>query len=86
MSFHTAVILASHNKAIIEINTYLADWLRVAREEFFHRTSVHETGLHDHREILEKIRLRDAEGAGEKMKEHLARARKVIEEEIKDAP
>ncbi|HEY9054024.1 MAG TPA: FadR/GntR family transcriptional regulator [Rectinemataceae bacterium] len=82
MSFHTAVIAASHNKAIWEINSYISDWLRVAREAVYRQTSLHEEGLQKHKEILERIRQRDGEGAAQKMKEHLIRSRKYIEEAI----
>ncbi|MEI6874032.1 MAG: FadR/GntR family transcriptional regulator [Spirochaetota bacterium] len=86
MSFHTAVMAASHNQAIWEVNLYLSDWLRIARQEVYKKTNLHEEGLHNHRDILEKIRLRDSEGAAQKMKEHLARSRRILEDAIGTTP
>jgi GntR family transcriptional repressor for pyruvate dehydrogenase complex len=85
MSFHTAVIAASHNKTIWEVNLYLSDWLRIARREIYRQTNLHEEGLHNHKDILEKIRLHDSDGAAAKMKEHLLRSKRFIEEAIKSA-
>jgi GntR family transcriptional regulator, transcriptional repressor for pyruvate dehydrogenase complex len=82
MSFHTAVIAASHNRAIWEINAYLSDWLRAGRETIYRRTTLHEEGLRNHKDILEKIRLRDSDGAAASMKEHLLRSRRLIEESV----
>lgn len=82
MSFHTAVIAASHNKAMWEINLYISDWLQLARKAIYRQTMVHEEGLQQHREILERIRLHDSEGAAQKMKEHLVRSKRVMEDAI----
>lgn len=82
MSFHTAVLAASHNKAIWEINQYLSDWLRLAREEIYKQMPVHQEGLNNHKEILERIRQRDGEGAASKMKEHLVRSKTIIRQGI----
>ncbi|MFA6366400.1 MAG: FadR/GntR family transcriptional regulator [Candidatus Hydrogenedentales bacterium] len=82
MSFHTAVIAASHNKAMWEINLYISDWLHIAREAIYKQTTLHEEGLRDHQEILDRIRHHDSEGAAQKMKNHLIRSKKVIEEAV----
>lgn len=82
MSFHTAVIAASHNKAMWEINLYISDWLHLARERIYRQSLVHEEGLLHHKQILECIRLHDSDGAAQKMKEHLVRSKKMMEEAI----
>lgn len=82
MSFHTAVMAASHNRALWEINLYLSDWLRIARQEIYKKTPLHEEGLRDHKDILERIKAHDSEGAAEKMKNHLKRTMKFLEDSI----
>jgi len=84
MSFHTAVIAASHNKTIAEINLFLADWLRLARQHFMAKSTLHQVGLHNHQDILDRIKARDAPGAAAKMKEHLDRTRVVMEAGMKE--
>lgn len=78
MGFHTAVVKAAHNKALWEINIYLSDWLRILRLEVYRQSVLHEEGLHNHKDILERIRTRDSSGAAQKMKEHLVRSKSVI--------
>jgi GntR family transcriptional regulator, transcriptional repressor for pyruvate dehydrogenase complex len=85
MSFHSAVLVASHNLAIVQINRFLADWLRYLRRQYLKGARTSEAGLHDHRAIAETIRLRDSAGASRAMQEHLARAKKVITDAVGEA-
>lgn len=82
MNFHTVLVNASHNQALVAINLYLADWLRIAREAVFRQTSLHDEGLHSHKEILDFVRGGDSEAAVVKMKEHLDRSKRFIEKAI----
>jgi len=73
--FHSAVIVASHNAAIGEINQFLADWIGCLRQQFIKSTPSSDRGLKDHRAILERIEARDSRGAALLMQEHLARSK-----------
>jgi len=86
MSFHTALIAAAHNLAISEVNLYLSDWLRVARQQVFRTTPIHDSGLHDHRAILERVKARDSEGAAARMKEHLDKTWEVLAQGLGPEP
>lgn len=78
MGFHTALIAASHNKAIVEINLFLSEWLRYARLQFMRSSRLHDEGLHRHREIFEMVKLKDSAGAAAKMREHLETTKQVL--------
>ena len=75
------MIIASHNKTIAEINLFLSDWLKIAQIQAYSRLARHEEGLANHRDILDKIRSRDSEGAAAMMKSHLLRTKRVIEKD-----
>lgn len=83
MDFHAAVIAASHNMVLGELSLYLADWLRLARDQFLELSKVHERGMSDHRAIYEAIRESDGERAAQAMQTHLTRTRTVIEDALK---
>ena len=73
--FHSAVVMASHNLAILEINQFLADWLGHLRQQFIKSTPTSDRGLRDHRAIFERIEAGDGAGAALQMQEHLARSK-----------
>lgn len=82
--FHSAVIAASHNAAIGEINQFLADWIGCLRQQFIKTTPSSDRGLKDHRAILEKIEARDSRGAALLMQEHLAKSKSRMVESMGD--
>lgn len=82
LDFHAAIITASHNKVLVEMNLYLADWLRIARERFQEFKSPDGHGIKEHEEIFLAIKAMDAEGAALRMKTHLARTIDVVRRDI----
>lgn len=78
LDFHSSVIKASHNGALIEINQFLAEWLRYLRAKFMYTSIASEQGRIDHREIFELIKAGDSVNAAARMLGHLMRARDMI--------
>jgi DNA-binding FadR family transcriptional regulator len=73
LDFHAAVIAASHNSVLIEMNLYLADQLRMAREHFRELKSPHGHGIAGHEGIYRAIEAMDADAAAECTRAHLTR-------------
>ena len=86
MDFHSAVISASHNMAIVEINQFLADWLSCLRQQFINSTPSSNWGLQDHRAVFERIKAGDSQGAALAMQEHLARSKSKMVESMGENP
>jgi len=84
MDFHSAVITASHNMAIVEINQFLSDWLRYLRKQFLKDSNAGDKGTHDHGEVFECIKAGDDIGAARKMREHLERAKAELVKTMKE--
>jgi GntR family transcriptional repressor for pyruvate dehydrogenase complex len=84
LDFHAAVIAASHNTAISEINQFLADWLSCIRQQFIQSTPLSDRGLKDHQAIYERIKDKDAIGASLLMQEHLSRSKLRMIESMVD--
>ncbi len=80
LGFHSAIIVASRNPALVEINKFLADWLRFLRAKYMYSPVGGEHGNAEHREIFELIKAGDSLGAMSRMQEHLMRARNMIED------
>jgi len=78
LDFHSAIIAASHNSALIEINQFLTEWLRYMRMKYIYPSVGNEKGRTEHRELFELIKAKDSLGAAEKMRAHLTRARDII--------
>lgn len=78
IDFHSAIIVASHNSALIEINKFLADWLRFLRAKYMYASVGSEQGKIEHREIFNYIKSGDSEAAMACMQAHLLRARNMI--------
>lgn len=81
MEFHSAVIAASHNSALVRINGFLSDWLRFLRTKYMLKTSVGRIGQAEHMKLYELIKARDSAGAAAMMREHLIKAREVVARE-----
>ncbi len=84
MDFHSAVIAASHNMALVDINRYLIDWLRYLRNHFMKGNRTSEQAVSDHRELFDLIKAKDSAAASQKMREHLARAKHVLEQAVRE--
>jgi len=86
MDFHSAVIAASHNAALADINKFLTEWLIYFRKYYMYTPDAGEKGLHDHRELYELISKRDSIGASRKMMEHLSRAKAKMMSSLLENP
>ncbi|MBG0777540.1 MAG: FadR family transcriptional regulator [Desulfovibrionaceae bacterium] len=69
--FHTAIAKASHNNILIKINNFLAELLHYSFAESLKDTSRHEISLKRHKEIFQRIKEGDADGANAIMQRHL---------------
>ncbi|MCE1195101.1 FadR family transcriptional regulator [bacterium] len=78
LGFHSALIAASHNTALVEINSFLSDWLRHLRAKYMYSPVGGERGIADHRELFRAIEARDCPGAMACMQAHLLRAKAMI--------
>lgn len=77
-NFHAAVIAAAHNVVIQKIYELLADLLIFSRQHSLKDPSHQEIALGYHKQIMQKIIERDADGAMAIAKEHLSQAKAVI--------
>lgn len=73
LDFHAAVIAASRNSVLIEMNFYLSDRLRMARERFREFKSPYDHGIAEHEGIFRAIEAMDADAAAERTRSHLTR-------------
>jgi GntR family transcriptional repressor for pyruvate dehydrogenase complex len=78
VNFHTAMIAASHNSVLIQINDFLADLLRFSRKQSLGDPKRHAFSLDYHKRIFLKIKEKDVEGAVNILADHLAIAKEVI--------
>lgn len=78
LEFHSALINASHNAALIDINKFLSDWLRHLRTKYMYSPVGGEKGIADHRELFKNIEARNSLGAMACMQAHLLRAKAMI--------
>jgi len=78
LDFHSAIILASHNSALIQINHFLSEWLRFLRTNYIGSTVGSDIGRAEHRSLFELIKAKDSIGAANMMRAHLVRAKSVI--------
>jgi len=69
--FHSALIAASHNQILIQINNFLADLLKFSRNYSLKDPEQYEATQVGHRRIFQKIKEQDAEGAVQAAREHL---------------
>lgn len=80
--FHYVITAATHNTVQVHvldtIHSLFHTTIQVALTEFYRKTGYLELLLRQHREILESIASRDAEGARQKMLNHLT----LVEEKL----
>lgn len=75
--FHRALVSASGNDLFLVMLDSVGDMLREVRDRAYPKPGVGETGLREHREILEFVRSGDDAGARDAMTRHLAQAESV---------
>jgi GntR family transcriptional regulator, galactonate operon transcriptional repressor len=63
LDFHTALLAASHNHVLIQLASVIRAALRALFELTTHLGSAHEQALHLHGEVVEAVRLRQADVA-----------------------
>lgn len=80
LGFHSAIITATHNPALVEINKFLTDWLRFLRAKYMYSPVGGEQGNAEHWKIFELIKAKNSTGAMSRMQEHLTRAKNLIAE------
>lgn len=78
LDFHSAIITASHNHALVEINQFLRAWLLHLRTKYIYPSGGSERGLAEHTELVALIRSRNGAGAAEKMRTHMTIARNIL--------
>lgn len=70
-AFHFALASATHNSALVKVVSAVEDILRLSRDRSLQEPGRAKRSLASHRQILEKVRFGDAEGAREAMEYHL---------------
>lgn len=78
LEFHTAILRASKNKILYQVNSYFMDLLEISRKKTLSRTEHRPESLNDHKMIFERIVEQDAEGSAQLMFEHLRRAKDML--------
>jgi DNA-binding FadR family transcriptional regulator len=79
VAFHTAVATATHNDLINVLLRPISDLLMEMVRVSLGASRAVEEGLAHHRNILARIKERDAEGARQAMREHLKHAQGLVE-------
>ena len=77
--FHLGIIKASHNRVIYRIHDSLSDLSKLSRRKSLGVKGRSEVAFHFHKQLLQKIREKNAEEAGAIMVEHLRHASLAIE-------
>ncbi|PKB67843.1 MAG: hypothetical protein BZY81_03680 [SAR202 cluster bacterium Io17-Chloro-G4] len=70
-AFHFALAAATHNSALVKVVSAVEDILRLSRDKSLQEPGRAKRSLDSHRQILEKVRSGDAEGARTAMEYHL---------------
>ncbi len=86
LGFHEAMAQATKNSLFPVLLSSIVDLLRDFRRKASSAPGAPEAALAYHREILEKIGARDAEGARKAMIEHMNNAEMLVEEAIETSP
>lgn len=77
-SFHTEVIRTSGNQVLLMITYFISELQRQSRYQTLWDMQHRHDAYDYHREIFEKIKNRDGEGAFQLMREHLIHAKKFM--------
>lgn len=78
LRFHSAIIAASKNTVLNKVYEFLSDLLNYSLQEPFKNRARYESSLLHHKQIFERIREKDIEGAGKAMQEHLRESDEAI--------
>ncbi len=71
-AFHFALASATHNSALVKVVSAVEDILRLSRDYSLQQPGRPQRSLASHRQILDMVEARDAEGAKQAMDHHLA--------------
>ncbi|MDX9871610.1 MAG: FadR/GntR family transcriptional regulator [Clostridia bacterium] len=71
LRFHAAVIAASHNIVLMKIYEFLSELLNYSLQESFKDLARYEPSLEHHKQIFQKIKEQDRQGAIEAMQKHI---------------
>jgi DNA-binding FadR family transcriptional regulator len=82
-AFHVAIARATGNHTLVEVIGAINDAVSPNREQSFQATGGAEGAVEHHREILEAIRARDADGARQAMRDHLERVGRRVREMLR---
>ncbi|MGL4668621.1 MAG: FadR/GntR family transcriptional regulator [Saezia sp.] len=77
-SFHTEVIRASGNQVLLMITYFISELQRQSRYETLWDSQHRHDAYDFHREIYDKIKSRDGDGAYKLMYEHLVHAKEFM--------
>ncbi len=77
--FHTAIAQTTHNPLLIVLLDPIRDLMRDIRLSVSRYPELFSTVMPDHREIVDRIVAKDAEGARQAMRKHLENARSIQE-------
>lgn len=83
IAFHMELAVASQNRLLIAVYTAIEPLMKQIVEKVVVSGGKVEGSSQFHAAILERIKARDAKGATEKMKEHLAASEQMFEDSIK---
>ncbi len=78
LRFHSALISASGNIVLVKIYEYLSDLVNYSLQQSLKDTARHEPSLSHHKQIFQKIKDRDPDGAVEAMQKHLRESDEAI--------
>jgi GntR family transcriptional repressor for pyruvate dehydrogenase complex len=70
-AFHFALASATHNSALVKVVSAVEDILKLSRDRSLQEPGRAKRSLVSHRQILEKVKAGDSEGAREAMEYHL---------------
>lgn len=80
--FHESIARATHNPLLVKLVRLSADWTTTTRNRRLEGVARRRGSLEGHREILNRIRDRDPEGAAQAMQDHLRRIYALLAGEI----
>ena len=80
--FHESIARATHNPLLVKLVRLSADWTIATRNQRLASVARRRSSLEGHREILNRIRDRDPDGAAQAMQDHLTRIYTVLADEV----
>ncbi len=86
IALHVAVCAAADNFLLLQFMNILSTLGRASRERTGGLRAMREAALHDHRRLLEALRARDPDGAGQAMLDHLDHVEEGLRSAIGSEP